>query len=63
MMDPQQSSWLLTLHAVRLLGFADTEPVAERFGQDPHDVERVLLRQVPKAGPCAPHSGDSGAGP
>ncbi len=34
---------LLTLHAVRLLGFAGTESVAERFGQDPHDVERLLI--------------------
>jgi hypothetical protein len=41
-MDPQPSM-LLTLHAVRLLGFADTESVAQRFGQDPDDVERLLI--------------------
>ena len=34
---------LLTLHAVRLLGFADTGPIAERFRQDPNDVERSLI--------------------
>ncbi|WP_051082350.1 hypothetical protein [Arthrobacter sp. 131MFCol6.1] len=34
---------LLTLHALRLLGFADTESVAARFSQDPHDVERLLI--------------------
>jgi len=34
---------LLTLHALRLLGFADTESVAARFDQDPHDVERLLI--------------------
>jgi len=39
----QQPSMMLTLHAMRLLGFADTEPVAERFGQDPHYVERLLI--------------------
>ena len=42
-MSPQQPSMLLTLHALRLLGFADTESVAARFGQDPHDVERRLI--------------------
>ena len=34
---------LLTLHAVRLLGFADTDPIAERFGQNRPDVERSLI--------------------
>ena len=43
MMCPPQPSMLLTLHALRLLGFADTESVAARFGQDPHDVERRLI--------------------
>lgn len=33
----------LTLHAVRLLGFADTEAVAERFGQSLGDVEAALI--------------------
>ncbi|MEY9778349.1 hypothetical protein ABH915_003957 [Arthrobacter sp. MW3 TE3886] len=43
-MGPQQQpSMLLTLHALRLLGFADTESVAARFGQDPHDAERLLI--------------------
>ncbi|MGK3956223.1 hypothetical protein ACLKOZ_08500 [Arthrobacter sp. R4] len=36
-------SMLLTLHAVRLLGFADTESAAHRFGHDPNDVERLLI--------------------
>jgi NAD(P)-dependent dehydrogenase (short-subunit alcohol dehydrogenase family) len=40
---PQHRSLLLTLHAVRLLGFADTNSIAERFGQDPADVERSLI--------------------
>lgn len=43
MMSPQQPSMLLTLHAMRLLGFADTESVAERFGQGPLHVERLLI--------------------
>jgi hypothetical protein len=34
---------LLTLHALRLLGFADTESVAARFGQDPNHIERLLI--------------------
>ncbi|MDI2033738.1 hypothetical protein [Paenarthrobacter nitroguajacolicus] len=34
---------LLALHAVRLLGFADTEAVAARFAQDPNVVESVLI--------------------
>ena len=42
-MSLQQRSMLLTLHAVRLLGFADTNSIAERFGQDPPDVERSLI--------------------
>lgn len=42
-MSPQQQSMQLTLHAVRLLGFAGTEPIAERFGQDPADVEDCLI--------------------
>jgi hypothetical protein len=36
-------SMLLTLHAVRLLGFTDTAPAARRFGQHPDDVERLLI--------------------
>jgi len=36
-------SMLLTLHAVRLLGFTDTAPAARRFGQQPDDVERLLI--------------------
>jgi hypothetical protein len=34
---------LLTLHAVRLLGFADTATVAQRFRQDPDNVEGLLI--------------------
>ncbi|WP_422757731.1 hypothetical protein [Paenarthrobacter sp. C1] len=34
---------LLILHAVRLLGFADTEAVAARFAQDPSVVESALI--------------------
>jgi len=34
---------LLTLHAVRLLGFADTEAVAARFAQDRAVVESELI--------------------
>lgn len=34
---------LLTLHAVRLLGFADTHAVASRFSQAPHLVESQLI--------------------
>ncbi|MFJ6535799.1 hypothetical protein ACIQH5_06175 [Paenarthrobacter sp. NPDC091711] len=34
---------LLTLHAVRLLGFADTRSVAARFSQDPGVVESQLI--------------------
>ncbi|MCM0616992.1 hypothetical protein HAV21_12565 [Paenarthrobacter sp. MSM-2-10-13] len=33
----------LTLHAVRLLGFADTQSVAARFSQDPAVVEFQLI--------------------
>lgn len=33
----------LTLHAVRLLGFADTAVVAGRFGQSLGDVEAALI--------------------
>jgi hypothetical protein len=33
----------LTLHAVRLLGFADTVSIAERFGQKSGDVEAALI--------------------
>jgi hypothetical protein len=43
MMSPQQPSMLLTLHAMRLLGFADTESVAERFTQDLPHVEGLLI--------------------
>ena len=50
MMCPPQPSMLLTLHALRLLGFADTESVAARFGQDPHDVERLLAEELDSAG-------------
>ncbi|HJV98021.1 MAG TPA: hypothetical protein VJ617_02845 [Arthrobacter sp.] len=39
----RQSSMLLTLHALRLLGFAYTASVAHRFHQDPDDVERLLI--------------------
>ncbi|MCU1519349.1 MAG: hypothetical protein JWQ75_4070 [Pseudarthrobacter sp.] len=38
-----QNPPLLTLHAVRLLGFAGTEQIAARFGQDPADVEGRLI--------------------
>ena len=34
---------LLTLHAVRLLGFAETQAVAARFSQDPGLVESQLI--------------------
>jgi hypothetical protein len=34
---------LLTLHAVRLLGFTGTAPAAHRFAQHPDDVERLLI--------------------
>lgn len=34
---------LLTLHSVRLLGFADTEAVGRRFGQDSQHVEPLLI--------------------
>ncbi|MGR0161308.1 hypothetical protein [Paenarthrobacter nitroguajacolicus] len=34
---------LLTLHAVRLLGFADTQAVADRFTQEPGLVESQLI--------------------
>lgn len=43
MTDPQQPSMLLTLHAVRLLGFADTVSVAQRLRQDADDVEQLLI--------------------
>ncbi len=33
----------LTLHAVRLLGFADSDRVARRFGQDARETEERLL--------------------
>lgn len=33
---------LLVLHGVRLLGFADTDRVASRFGLDPADAEEAL---------------------
>jgi hypothetical protein len=36
-------SMLLTLHAVRLLGFTDTAPAARRFRQHPDDIERLLI--------------------
>lgn len=36
-------SMLLTLHAVRLLGFTGTAPAARRFAQHPDDVERLLI--------------------
>ena len=41
-MSHASSTELLTLHAVRLLGFAPTGPVAARFGLDPDDVARRL---------------------
>jgi len=34
---------ILVLHAVRLLGFADTDRVASRFGLDRAEVEESLL--------------------
>lgn len=43
MTGPRPSSMLLTLHAVRLLGFADTASVAHRFRQEPGDVELLLI--------------------
>ena len=33
---------LLVLHAVRILGFADTASAARRFDLDPHDTEELL---------------------
>jgi NAD(P)-dependent dehydrogenase (short-subunit alcohol dehydrogenase family) len=42
-MSSNQPTMLLTLHSVRLLGFADVEAVAQRFGQDPQHVERLLI--------------------
>ena len=42
-MSSNQPPMLLTLHSVRLLGFADTEAVAKRFGQDPQQIERLLI--------------------
>ena len=42
-MSSNQPTMLLTLHSVRLLGFADTEAVAKRFGQDPQQIERLLI--------------------
>lgn len=42
-MSSNQPPILLTLHSVRLLGFADTEAVAKRFGQDPQQIERLLI--------------------
>lgn len=38
-----QDPLLLTLHAVRLLGFASTGQIAGRFGQDAADVEGLLI--------------------
>lgn len=38
-----KADMLLTLHAVRLLGFATTGAVADRFQQDPSDVESQLI--------------------
>ena len=35
---------LLTLHAVRLLGFAPSEAVAARFALDPLDTKALLQR-------------------
>ena len=57
-MSPQQPSMLLTLHALRLLGFAETEYVAERFGQDPHHVEGLLIEAGAKG--WASHSSFGG---
>ncbi|WP_285251033.1 hypothetical protein [Pseudarthrobacter sp. fls2-241-R2A-168] len=42
-MSSNQSTMLLTLHSIRLLGFADTEAVAKRFGQDSQQVESLLI--------------------
>ncbi|MDQ0921879.1 hypothetical protein QF038_000387 [Pseudarthrobacter sp. W1I19] len=42
-MSSDQPTMLLTLHSIRLLGFADAGAVAKRFGQDPQQVERLLI--------------------
>ena len=34
---------LLVLHAVRLVGFADTDVLARRFGLDPDETGSILL--------------------
>jgi hypothetical protein len=41
--NSNQPTMLLTLHSVRLLGFADTDAVAKRFSQDSQQVERLLI--------------------
>lgn len=42
-MSSNQPTMLLTLHSIRLLGFADTGAVAQRFGQDSQQVESLLI--------------------
>jgi hypothetical protein len=42
-MGSLQPSMLLTVHALRLLGFAGTEAIADRYGLDTRDVERLLI--------------------
>lgn len=43
MSAPRSQPSTLTLHGVRLLGFADTQQIASRFGPDRGEVEENLL--------------------
>jgi hypothetical protein len=58
-MSSNQPTMLLTLHSMRLLGFADTETVAKRFGQDPQQVERLLIEAGSKGWALRSSFGDS----
>lgn len=58
-MSSNQPTMLLTLHSVRLLGFADTDAVVERFGQDPQQVERLLIEAGSKGWAVRSSFGDS----
>jgi NAD(P)-dependent dehydrogenase (short-subunit alcohol dehydrogenase family) len=50
---------LFTLHSMWILGFADTEAVAKRFGQDPQQVERLLIEAGSKGWAVRSSFGDS----
>ena len=61
-MTQESAADLLVLHAVRIIGFADTPAIARRFGLDPAETEELLGDAEATAGCSTPPSPTSAAG-